>query len=102
MTGQKIENIKNNPKVSFCTIGDTKVIPSRFGTEYVSVVAFGIAAEVQGSERDDALLWLLEKYSPDYIEEGKAYIKKYDAATKVIKIRIKSMSGKSSPAKSKQ
>lgn len=102
LTGHKIENIKNNPKVSFCTIGDTKVIPSLFGTEYVSVVAFGVASEAQGSERYDALLWLLEKYSQDYIEEGKAYIRKYDKVTKVIKISIKSISGKSSPAKSKQ
>jgi uncharacterized protein len=102
LTGHKIENINNNPKVSFCTIGDVKVIPSLFGTEYVSVVVFGIAAEAEGSERNNALLWLLEKYSPDYIEEGKAFIQKYDGATKVIKISIKSMSGKSSPTKSKQ
>ena len=102
LTGHKIENIKNNPKVSFCTIGDTKIIPSLFGTEYVSVVVFGVASEVQGSERYDALLWLLEKYSPDYIEEGKAYIKRYDRVAKVIKISIKSISGKSSPANSKQ
>ncbi len=102
LTGHKIENIKNNPKVSFCTIGDTKVVPSLFGTEYVSVVAFGVASEVQGSERYNALLWILEKYSPDYIEEGKAYIEKHDGVTKVIKISIKSITGKISPAKSKQ
>jgi len=102
LAGHKIDNMRCNSKVSFCAIGDTKVIPSLFGTEYVSVVAFGIASEVQGSERYDALLWLLEKYSPDYIEKGKTYIKKHDSVTKVIKISINSISGKRSPAKSKQ
>ncbi len=99
--GHKMDNIKNNPKVSFCVIGDTKVIPSLFGTEYVSVVVFGLASEIHGSERYNALLWLLEKYSPEYIEEGKVYIKKHDMATKVIKIKIESFTGKVSPAKAK-
>ena len=52
-------------------MGDTKVLPSEFSTEYVSAVAFGVASEVQGAERHDALVWLLEKFSPDFMEEGK-------------------------------
>lgn len=100
LNGHKIENIRNNPKVSFCAIGDTKVLPSKFGTEYVSVVVFGVATEAQGPERDNALIWLLEKYSSEFIEEGKDYIKKHDKVTKVIKIRIEHISGKISPAKS--
>ena len=44
--GHKIENIENNSKVSFCAIGYTNVLPSKFGTEYESVVAFGNASEV--------------------------------------------------------
>jgi len=52
-------------------VGDTKVLPSEFSTEYVSAVAFGVASEVQGAERHDALVWLLEKFSPDFMEEGK-------------------------------
>lgn len=101
LTGHKIENIKNNPKVSFCVVGYIKVLPSKFGTEYVSVVVFGIATEAQGLERHNALLWLLEKYSPEFIEEGKSYIEKHDKVTKVIKISIERLSGKISPAKSK-
>ncbi|MCF8110365.1 MAG: pyridoxamine 5'-phosphate oxidase family protein [Desulfobacteraceae bacterium] len=102
LTGRKIENIKNNPRVSFCVTGDTRVIPSLFTTEFVSAVAFGVASEARGLERYNALLWLLQKYSPEYIEEGKAYIEKHDRVTKVIKISITSISGKKSPAESKQ
>ncbi|MFW6052635.1 MAG: pyridoxamine 5'-phosphate oxidase family protein [Desulfosalsimonas sp.] len=102
LSGHKLENIKNNPKVSFCVIGATKVMPSLFSTEYVSAVAFGVASEVQGPEKYNAFLWLLEKYSPEYIEEGKAYIEKSGSVAKVIKISITSISGKRSPAESKQ
>lgn len=94
LDGHKIENIENNPRVSFCVVGNTTVLPEKFATKYESTVIFGNAAEVLGIERENALLWLLEKYSPDYIEEGKKYIDKLDTVTKVIRITIDQMSGK--------
>ena len=101
LAGHKIENIQNNSKVSFCIIGSTNIMPSQFSTEYESVVVFGEASEIQGPERYNALLWLLEKYSPEFMEEGKNYIEKYDNVTKVMKISIVRISGKRSSAKSK-
>jgi len=100
LTGHKIDNIDNNPMVSFCAVGNTKVLPSEFSTNYVSVVAFGVASEVHGSERYNAFVLLLEKFSPDFMEEGKKYIEKFDKATKVIKIEIHHISGKKAPPKS--
>ncbi len=100
LTGHKIDNIDNNPKVSFCTVGDTKVLPSEFSTNYMSVVVFGVASEVQGAERYNALVLLLEKFSPEFIGEGKKYIEKKDKATRVFKIEIQHISGKRAPAKS--
>ena len=32
--GYKLDNIKYNPKVSFCVVGRTKILPSEFSTEY--------------------------------------------------------------------
>lgn len=100
LNGHKIGNIENNSKVSFCAVGRTNLLPSEFSTEYESVVVFGVASEAQGAERHNALLWLLEKYSPEFMEEGEIYIGKYDKVTKVIKIDIEQVSGKKSPAKS--
>jgi uncharacterized protein len=100
LTGHKIDNIDNNPKVSFCAVGDTEVLPSEFSTDFVSAVAFGVASEVQGTERYDALVLIVEKFSPDFMEEGKKYIEKFDKATKVIKIEIQHISGKKAPVKS--
>jgi len=94
LTGHKLDNIEYNAKVSFCVVGNTKVLPDKFATEYESAVAFGVASEVNGTERYNALLWLLEKYCPDFIEEGKLYIEQKDKTTKVFKIEINHVSGK--------
>jgi len=94
LTGQKLDNIEHNAKVSFCVVGNTKVLPDKFATEYESVMVFGIASEIHGIERHNVLLWLLEKYCFDFIEEGKKYVELKDKATKVIKIEINHISGK--------
>jgi len=94
VSGHKLENIEHNPKVSFCVVGKTKVLPDKFAIEYESTVAFGVASEVNGAERYDALLWLLEKYCSDFIVEGKQYIEQKDTITKVFKIEIDRISGK--------
>jgi uncharacterized protein len=99
MQGHKLENLANNPKASFCVVENAEIIPSNFSTKYQSAIAFGIVSEVQGQERYDGFLWLLEKYSPNHIEEGKEYTKKMDKATKLIKIEVQHISGKKSPLK---
>ena len=92
--GHKLENIEHNPKVSFSVVGKTKVLPEEFATEYESAVAFGKASEVLGEEKERVLLWLLEKYSSEFITEGKRYIEDKGKASRVIKITIDHLSGK--------
>ncbi len=99
LVGHKLDNIEKNPQVSFCVVGDVEVLPAEFSTNFESVVVSGVASEVKETERYNALEWLLEKYSPNFMEEGKKYIEKLDKATKVIKIEIQHMSGKMAPAK---
>jgi uncharacterized protein len=94
LTGHKLDNLADNPRVSFCVVGKTKVLPEKFATEYESAIVFGNAAEVVGVERESALLWLLEKYSPDDVEEGKKYSELKDRVTKVMKIAVEHISGK--------
>jgi len=92
--GHKLENIAHNPNVAFCVVARTKVLPAEFSTDYECAMAIGVASEVQGAEWNDALLWLLEKYSPAFMEEGKIEISKNAKVTKVIKIDIDHISGK--------
>lgn len=92
--GHKLDNISNNDKVSFCVIGQTCILPEEFNTKYESVIIFGKAIEVCDDEKDMALLEIINKYSSDYIKEGKEYIEKAGKGTKVIKINIEHISGK--------
>lgn len=95
LEGSKLENIKNNNKVSFCVVGETEIIPEKFTTKYESVVVFGKAVEVHDEEKERALLALLEKYSKDYMDKGRIYVNNAKSKTKVIKIIIENISGKS-------
>lgn len=94
LEGHKLENITNNNKVSFCVVGETEPIPEKFSMKYQSVILFGRATEVNGEEKQRVLLALVEKYSSQHIEQGKIYIKNDQHRTKVFKIDIEHISGK--------
>lgn len=94
LSGHKLDNLATNPRVCFCVVGRTELLPAEFATRYESVLAFGTASEIDGEERINALRWLLEKYSPDFLAEGDIYIEQQQAATRVIKINIDQLSGK--------
>lgn len=93
--GRKLRCLDKNTNVSFCIVGKTKVIPDKFTTAYQSIVLecqaeMGLAEE----ERKKALLLILEKYSPDYVEIGKKYAERSFGRTNVIKLNIMRWSGK--------
>jgi hypothetical protein len=94
LEGHKLDNLAANPKVSFCVVGRTKVLPAEFSTEFESVVVFGRASVIEGDERYQALNALIEKYSPEFVSEGSAYIEKFDSQTKLVRIEIQQMTGK--------
>jgi nitroimidazol reductase NimA-like FMN-containing flavoprotein (pyridoxamine 5'-phosphate oxidase superfamily) len=94
LEGQKVENIKHCNKVSFCVVGKTQVQPDKFGTVYESAIVFGEASELSGQDKEEALLALIEKYSKEYMEAGRKYIKNSGAATKVFNIKVEHISGK--------
>lgn len=95
--GHKIANILANSKVSFCVVGRTRVLPAEFSTEFESVIVFGEASVVQGDDRYQALLGLVQKYSPEFVTEGHKYIEQFDSRTKVVRIDVNSMTGKAAP-----
>lgn len=92
--GQKLDNIRQNDKVSFCVVTDTEVLAKKFTTKYKSVVVFGAASEVLDCVKEDILFELANKYSPQFLVEGKKYIQNAKDKTKVIKIDIQHITGK--------
>ncbi len=95
LNGSKLDYLRTNNKVSFCVIGNTQILPSKFGTLYESSIASGLISEVEGDEKRNALMLIIEKYSNDFIEEGKEYIQRLYYKTIVLRLSIESIIGKS-------
>lgn len=93
--GRKLRCLALCDRVSFCVVGRTKVAPSRFTTEYESLVIQGTARTgLAEEERKKALKLILEKYSPKDIEKGLVYAEKSFHRTDIIRIDIHGWSGK--------
>lgn len=92
--GQKLDNIKINPKVCFTVVGATEVLPDKFSTKYESTIAFGKAEILEGEEKITALKLFIDKYSPQFLESGMEYINKASSKTTVIKMTIEHYTGK--------
>jgi len=93
--GHKLEALEKNPNVSFCIIGDVKLLPSKFTTEYESVVLKGVAhIHLSSEERMAALLKLVDKLSPDFKELGAKYSKMSFHRVNIIRVDFSEYSGK--------
>ena len=98
--GHKLECIDKNPNVSFCIIGKTNVIPNKFTTAYESIIIRGkITHGLSDFEKMNALILILEKYSPEDIETGKKYAEKSFFRTEILRLEIESVSGKTKKVK---
>lgn len=92
--GHKLDNIKYNPNVSFTVVTDSKIIPENLTTGYSSVIVFGKASFAEGEEAKAALLKLVEKLAPNFIEKGKICIESGKMPASVIKITPEYTTGK--------
>ena len=90
--GHKINNIINNPKVSFTVFDNVKIIEEEFTTKYQSVTLFGKAKLLPGNK--EVLMELIKKYSPGFLESGKKYVSKSFDTTTLIEISIEHITGK--------
>jgi nitroimidazol reductase NimA-like FMN-containing flavoprotein (pyridoxamine 5'-phosphate oxidase superfamily) len=92
--GQKIDNIKQNKFVSFCAVGNTELLPDKFGTKYESVIVSGEVEEVFDMNKQMAMEGLLHKYSSEFFDKGIKYIEGLRDKTRVFKIAINTLTGK--------
>jgi len=99
--GRKLGIIDSNCKVSFCVVGRTHLLPSKFTTEYESIVLFGKAyRNLSDEEKWKALDLILQKLSPDDQEIGHKYAKGSFSRVEIIRIDVSSWSGKHKVVKS--
>ena len=93
--GRKLQAIAADERVSFCVVGHKRIVPEEFTTEFESVIVTGRAHIVEDdAERGRALRLIVEKYSPEHLEEGLRAIERSLHRTTIVAIRIETYSGK--------
>ena len=95
LEGSKSDFIRINNNVSFCVVGKTEILPSKFSTKYESAIALGKIYEVSEEiEKKKALLQLIIKYSPEYMESGEKYIDSSVHKVNILRLDIEHLTGK--------
>lgn len=93
--GYKLECLRENPNVSFCVVGKTRVIPNQFTTAYESALVFGtMQLGLSEEECRHALRLLAKKYCSGFEAIGEKYIDKSFHRTNVLRLDIEHISGK--------
>ena len=93
--GRKIRAMEANPRVSFCVVGHKRIVPEEFTTEFESIIASGVARVVESDEeRRQALRLIVEKYSPEHLEQGLQAIERSAHRTAVVAIEVENLTGK--------
>lgn len=93
--GEKLRRIAMNRNASFCVVGYTEPVPSKFSTIYESVLVFGkIGLVTDDLLRMKALEAFVGKYSPDFKETGRKYAEKSFYRTAILCLEIERISGK--------
>jgi len=95
LEGRKIRNIAFCNNVSFCVVGKTNVVSNKFTTGYESIIlSCKASVGLRHEERMNAMVLLLEKYSPADMEKGVKYAQKLFDQTEIIRLDISEWSGK--------
>ncbi len=93
--GHKLESLDRCARVSFCVVGATHVISDQFTTAYQSIVVRGeIERKLSTETKMEALLLLLDKYSPNHKDVGAKSAEKSLHRTEILRLKILSISGK--------
>ena len=93
--GKRISGIRHDPNACFTVIGDTKLLPQKFATLYMSGIVYGkIEIISDDTEKQKGIEAILQKYSSDHIENGMKYIASALDEIYVLKLEIEKITGK--------
>jgi nitroimidazol reductase NimA-like FMN-containing flavoprotein (pyridoxamine 5'-phosphate oxidase superfamily) len=94
--GHKIDAIRGDDRVSFSVVAQDEVVPAEFHTHFLSAVAFGRARVLSDDDaKRRALERILEKFAPDHMEAGRAYIESDFDDVAVVEITVEHLTAKS-------
>ena len=95
LSGHKLDAIAANNKVSFCVVGQDRVMPQEYTTYFRSVIKFGRARILEDPiEKRTALEKLAAKYSPEQETGRLREIDRLFERTCMVEIVIEHITGK--------
>ena len=95
LSGHKLDAIAANNKVSFCVVGQDRVMPQEYTTYFRSVIIFGSARILEAPiEKRTALEKLAAKYSPEQETGRLREIDRLFERTCMVEIVIEHITGK--------
>ena len=95
LEGRRLENLQANSSACLNVVDSVVLMPKQFNTQYRSVTVFGSVHIVEGrDEKTKGIRAIAEKLSPDFKEEGLAYIEKAFNNMHVLRMDVERMTGK--------
>lgn len=92
--GSKLEDLRADARASFCVVTSSELLPEKFSTRYASVIAYGTVEEASADQVEPSLMALVEKYSPDHLEAGRAYVQQSSSKVRILRFAIDHLTGK--------
>ncbi len=95
-SGHKLDAIRQNPKASFCVVGQDQVVPKEYTSYFKSVIAFGIMGILEDAAAKRAAIEKLAlKYAAsDSAENRSRAIGDYWDRLCMLEMRIEHLTGK--------
>lgn len=93
--GYKVDAVRKNDKVSFCTVAKADIIADKYNCLYLSAIAFGKIRIIEDSqEKQKAMELIIDKYSKEFKSGGLDYIKTAWDDVMTFEIQIEHVTGK--------
>lgn len=93
--GRKIDAMKSNFWGCAVILGETMIVPEKFGRKYESAIIEGPIELIDDSEQKRQIMtWVSESRSPGYPEKGQAVIERMLDRVLVYKMKMEIVSGK--------
>ena len=97
-SGQKIDNMKQNPRVCFTVVGEAEPIfihdPFDYSVYFASTMAYGEVEVLSGDEKKMSLLTIVKKYFPENVKGADEYYDKFGPLIDVWKIKVNRITAK--------
>lgn len=100
-SGHKINNLANEPRVSFVVVGRAEAVYNgHYTTYYDSAMVFGRAREITDEDEKYAAIYALtKKYTPNAMNPADEYIKKHMKPMAIYAVTMDIVTGKANKEK---